>query len=139
MVYLLRTKEIVAIWCNADKFVERYNLKGFYTGMFISEVAEGQCFKIKATQDEVTYSNILFAMELNKVIDEPNVHTLIKESYKGLFENDVIRFNNERLYYRGVDDTDSMERDLANRDLEDEMRDFTDDLSEDEQSNLIVI
>ena len=30
----------VFIWCNADQFVNRYNLKGFYTGMFISEVME---------------------------------------------------------------------------------------------------
>jgi hypothetical protein len=127
MVYLLREKECVCIWCNADKFVEKYELRGFYTGMFISEVGEAYCNGIKAIQDEVTYSNVLFAMELNKVIDEPNVHSLIKESYKGVFENDVIKFNNARLYYRGVDDTDTMERELAERDLADEMKDNDDD------------
>jgi hypothetical protein len=133
MVYLLREKQGVYIWCNADKFVEKYELQGFYTGMFISEVGEAYQNGIKTIQDEVTYSNVLFALELSKVIDEPNVHSLIKESYKGVFENDVIRFNNDRLYYRGLDDTDSQERELAERDLEEEMRDFTDDLSDDEQ------
>ena len=103
MVDLLRQKECVCIWCNADKFVERYGLRGFYTGMFISEVGEASYYGIKVLQDEVDYSNVLFAMELNKVIDDENVHSLIKESYKGLFENEVIRFNNARLYYR--DDT----------------------------------
>jgi hypothetical protein len=133
MVYLLREKFCVCIWCNADQFVNKYKLTGFFTGMFISEVGEAFANGIDAVngvpvlQDEITYSNVLFAMELNKVIDEPNVHSLIKESYKGVFENDVIRFNNDRLYYRGIDDTDSLERDLANRDLEDELR-FFDDL-----------
>lgn len=28
--YYLKSKEIVAIWCNADEFVKRYRLKGFY-------------------------------------------------------------------------------------------------------------
>jgi len=124
MVYLLRQKDCVCIWCNADQFVEKYGLRGFYTGMFISEVGEAYGRGIKALQDEVTYSNVLFAMELNKVIDEPNVHSLIKESYKGVFENDVIRFNNERLYYRDIDDTDNMEHNLANRDLQDEFEDL---------------
>jgi hypothetical protein len=99
MVYLLRKKDCVFIWCNADQFVERYNLKGFYTGMFISEIREAYVHGIKALYDEVQYSNVLFAWELSKVIDEPNVLPLIKESYKGTFENDVIKFNNARLYY----------------------------------------
>lgn len=28
----------VCVWCNADVFFEKYNLKGFYTGMIISEL-----------------------------------------------------------------------------------------------------
>ena len=37
-VYLLREKkEFVHIWCNADSFVNKYDLKGFTTGMIISE------------------------------------------------------------------------------------------------------
>ena len=37
-IYLLREKNCVCIWCNANVFVKKYNLKGFYTGMIISEV-----------------------------------------------------------------------------------------------------
>jgi hypothetical protein len=38
-VELLRQKDnSIFIWCNADRFVNQYQLKGFYTGMFISEV-----------------------------------------------------------------------------------------------------
>ena len=134
MVYLLREKLCICIWCNADKFVEKYKLKGFYTGMFISEVGEAKYFGIEATQERIDNSNNLFASEFRKYESLITVHQLIKEHYNS-FECPVIQFNNDRLY-DSDDDTDSMERDLANRDLEDEMRDWTDDLSDDEQPDI---
>jgi len=33
-------EENVYIWCHANKFVEKFDLKGFYTGMFVSEILE---------------------------------------------------------------------------------------------------
>lgn len=132
LVYLLRQKFCVCIWCNADQFVRKYNLLGFFTGMFISEVGEAYAHGIKALQDEVTYSNVLFAMELNKVIDEPNVHSLIKEAYKGVFENDVIRFNNARLYYH---DEETI---LAARELEDEMKEADLNRNTDDNNHLLI-
>lgn len=39
---LLRTKETITIWCNSDMYAIRNNLKGFHTGMIISEVSEAQ-------------------------------------------------------------------------------------------------
>ena len=60
VVYLLREKECVCIWCNADQFVNRYGLKGFYTGMFISEVGEASWFHIKTDQATIDFSNELF-------------------------------------------------------------------------------
>lgn len=144
MVYLLREKECVCIWCHANQFVEKYGLKGFYTGMFLSEVGEAYYYDIKATQEQINYSNNLFSTELNKVIDDDNVHHLIKEAYSG--DDPVIQYNNTRLYYRegnqqalvekfetNDDDTMEQERLLAERDLEAEMRDWTDDLSDEEQ------
>jgi hypothetical protein len=98
MVYLLRQKECVCIWCNADKFVERYKLKGFYTGMFISEVEEAKYFKIDTSQEAVDYSNDLFANLVNRYIDTDNLHAEVKSLYIG--ECPVIRFNNDRLYTR---------------------------------------
>lgn len=98
MVYLLREKECVCIWCNADKFVEKYGLRGFYTGMFISEVGEANYFRITENQENVTYSNDLFANLVNKYIDEINILYEVKSSYIG--ETQVIQFNNDRLYYR---------------------------------------
>jgi len=37
---LVQKRDNVFIWCNSDSFVNLYGLKGFYSGMFISEVDE---------------------------------------------------------------------------------------------------
>lgn len=95
---ILRTKECVCIWCNADKYVERFGLKGFYTGMFISEVGEAHYFGITIGQNEVTYSNELFGQLMREMVESPNVLQEIKTTYVG--ECPVIKFNNERLYYK---------------------------------------
>jgi len=148
MAPLLREKLCVCIWCNADKFVEKYGLKGFYTGMFISEVSEAKYFGIKTSQEDVTESNDFFTWLLRRRIDSLNVLNEMKSSYIG--ESPVIQFNNERLYEREeneeesdeplidytddlsemeqpfFDDTDSMERDLADRDLQDEFENLID-------------
>jgi hypothetical protein len=137
-VQILREKLCVGIWCNADQFFNKYKLRGFFTGMFISEVGEAGCNRIETTQDKVTFSNEYFASEYRKYESLITAHQLIKEHYNS-FDCPVIQFNNDRLYERVEDDgTMESERLLADRDLDEEMKDWTDDLPEDEQSNLIV-
>jgi hypothetical protein len=102
IVYLLREKECVCIWCNADQFVNQYKLKGFYTGMFISEVGEAKYFRIKTDQPTIDFSNELFTKLVTENIDNPNIHSVLKESYVG--DDPVIQFNNDRLYYRDLND-----------------------------------
>src|ERR1035437_860766 len=58
LVYLLREKECVAVWCNADQFVGKYGLKGFYTGMIISEIDEALMFMHSG---EFSYANIQYS------------------------------------------------------------------------------
>jgi len=98
LVYLLREKECVCIWCNADQFVNRYKLTGFYTGMFISEVSEASWFHIKTNQNEIDFSNKLFTQLVTDHIDLDNPQPIIKENYVG--DSAVIQFNNDRLYFR---------------------------------------
>ena len=128
LVQILREKLCVGIWCNADQFFNRYKLKGFFTGMFISEVEEAAHFGIRITQDKIDYSNDYFASEFRKYESLFSVHSLIKEHYNS-FDCPVIQFNNDRLYERDdaqeAYDTMVMESNLAAKDLEDEMRDFT--------------
>jgi len=100
LVYLLREKECICIWCNADQFVNKYGLTGFFTGMFISEVGEANWFHIETDQAEVDFSNELFTQLVTENIDNEEIHTVLKENYAG--DSPVIQFNNDRLYYNEV-------------------------------------
>jgi len=99
---LLQKKNSIFIWCNADKFVNRHELKGLYSGMFISEVGEALYCGLSGTlQETVNESNDSFADMLGKVIDEPlyKAYRDIKQQYKVLAEsNPVAKYNYERLY-----------------------------------------
>lgn len=96
---VLKDKECVCIWCNSDLFVLELDLKGFYTGMIISEMSETEAYNIDATFDQINESNILFSTSIEKSIDFANSVNLVKEIYKNK-TNPVIKFNRERLYYR---------------------------------------
>ena len=103
MVPLLKEKDnSVFIWCNADKFVNRHELKGFYSGMFISEVSEATfCDLPNTPQSIVDESNNQFATIVGKVIDKPlyEAYKSIRQQYKILAENNnVAQYNYERLY-----------------------------------------
>lgn len=102
-VDLLRDKEdSVFIWCNADKFVERYDLKGFYTGMFISEVGEAYyCGLPDTEQPEVDESNYSFVEIMGECINYNSrlIHEIAKNRYGTLIDhNPVAKYNHERLY-----------------------------------------
>jgi hypothetical protein len=99
---LLPKKENVFIWCNADQFVKKYELKGFYSGMFISEVSEASFCGLPGTlQSTVDESNNSFAQWLGNVshlsVREAYYQTLDK--YEALAENNsVAKYNSLRLY-----------------------------------------
>jgi hypothetical protein len=98
-VYLLRDKETVCIWCNADGFVPKYELKGFYTGMIISEFGEADIYGIETKSGDIDYSNTLFAAALKESIDAPNFLESMKQKYDSGYNN-VIEFNKQNLYER---------------------------------------
>jgi hypothetical protein len=72
-VYLLRDKIGVYIWCNANVFVERNGLKGFYTGMIISEYEEALYECVNTTYHEIEESNVLFSNTIEESINKPNM------------------------------------------------------------------
>lgn len=101
-VSLLKNKECIYIWCNANMFVERHQLKGFYSGMFISEVNEAYyCGVENVNQIMVTLSNNFFASLLKKCI-EKDLHSIyiFMRKYYGKIgdENKVAFYNQQRLY-----------------------------------------
>ena len=103
VVPLLETKtDNVFIWCNADKFVNEYELKGFFSGMFISEVSEASYCGLPGTPQEVVdESNYGFCNIISKYInnDTNTIYENVKREYGVIAEeNSVALYNNLRLY-----------------------------------------
>lgn len=96
-VYLLRQKLCYGIWCNADEFFKKYELKGFYSGMIISELEEAYTYGINASLSEIDESNVLFGTTVAKYIDDEDLVSKIKSEYVS-DSNRVIQFNMHNLY-----------------------------------------
>lgn len=102
-VSLLKNKKHnVFIWCNADKFVNEHKLKGFYSGMFISEVGEAMYCGLPGTPQEVVdESNYGFCNIIAKHIngDTNVIYENVKKEYGIIAEdNSVAYYNHLRLY-----------------------------------------
>jgi hypothetical protein len=103
MVPLLSEKDnSVFIWCNADRFVNKFELKGFYSGMFISEVGEANYCGLQSTsQDVVDESNYGFVNIIAKHINENTeiIYNNVRNEYGVIAKNNpVALYNNLRLY-----------------------------------------
>lgn len=99
-VYLLREKICVCIWCNADVFVEKYGLKGFYTGMIISEYEEAIMCCVHTNSFWISESNTDFALAIKNSIDAENMLEKAKLLYEG--NTSVVEFNRNNLYYEAL-------------------------------------
>lgn len=103
-VELLQGKENIFIWCNADQFVKQYKLKGFSTGMFVSEVGEAMwCGLPDTKQAEVDESNDTFAQFMNEALSAGlgarDLKEDIRDRYGVLADvNKVAAYNNDRIY-----------------------------------------
>jgi hypothetical protein len=103
-MYLRGRKQTMCIWCHSDEYFFKNKLKGFYTGMFISEMDEAQQFLTDDVgQDVIDESNDRFAYIIGQNINEPLdiVYHRLVEGYGELVRtNPVVRYNYQRLYYR---------------------------------------
>ena len=99
---LMEKDNSIFIWCNADQFVNHHKLKGFYSGMFISEVGEAYYCGLPGTeQDSVDESNYGFVNMLSECINETQevMYDTIKTNYGKIAEkNPVALYNHNRLY-----------------------------------------
>jgi hypothetical protein len=104
MVEVLKDKECVFIWCNADEFVNKYNLKGFYSGMFISEYGEAYYCGVRyVRKGQVEESNDRFAAVVSSYINKgvKKLYESVRQEYGVLAEtNPIASYNNERIYLR---------------------------------------
>ena len=104
----LRGKQLIAIWCNCDQFIERHDLNALYSGMFISEVSEARYCGVQGDQAMVDESNSTFAVLLGNMLSETSMDLektfdMVLESYEELGEvNTVAKYNSDRFYYSKV-------------------------------------
>ena len=101
-VQLLRQKDCVCIWCNADKFVTKYELKGIYSGMIISEYEEALLYCVQGNPTQIQESNVLFAAAAQKAVasckeERREAFREFKESYRNP-ENPIIEFNSQNFF-----------------------------------------
>ncbi len=89
----------IYVWCHANIYFSRYNLKGFSTSMFISEVSESEYCGVHATQEQVDESNNIFATELGRLL----VTSPINEIYDVLKQNYISKSSNNKIAKYNVD------------------------------------
>jgi len=104
MVESLREKDnSVFIWCHASDFVDKHELMGFYSGMFISETIEAMvCGVNHVLQWMVDESNNEFCNILAESLDDSqeDMFDHVVTEYGKLAEvNPVAHYNHERLRF----------------------------------------
>lgn len=96
-VYLLKEKNIICIWCNADSFAKKYNLKGIFTGMIISDYEEALLFCFyDFTSKQIEESNSLFSGSIKKTINNQDFINEMKLNYCS-DNNAIIQFNQQNI------------------------------------------
>lgn len=99
-VMFLREKECVYIWCNANVFVNKYNLKGFHTGMIVSESIEANLYCLDYDIKPIEASNILFSncIKESLSLSSKDMYNYVRETYV-LPSNEIVNFNKENIFH----------------------------------------
>jgi hypothetical protein len=91
----------IYVWCYASAFLDQHHLKGFATGMFISELEEAWYMGVKTNAEEVEASNTKFVSILRRCLHLParEVYEAMMNKYK-IKDNAVVDYNRDRLVIR---------------------------------------
>lgn len=100
--YLKNTHNNIYIWCHASDFVKKHNLKGFSSGMFISEVSEATCCGIpNQSQQDVDIQCEYFCNLVGAVVEKPakEIYEFVSQEYGVLTDYcKMSKYNHKRLY-----------------------------------------
>lgn len=104
-VQFLRNKTIIGIWCFAGNFADRYNLQGFFTSNFISNLQEyydvglNEQKRIPICEHTIQSENIWFANTINTFIRENiSMETWINRLQTTSSDYAFVKYNYEALY-----------------------------------------
>jgi len=95
LVYLLKDKYCVGIWCHANDFFSKYKLNGYATGMVVSDSDEADYYNLNYKLSDIDFANNLLTDSFKLAIDSNDVRGLLLDNYNG--DSDVILFNKSNL------------------------------------------
>ncbi len=100
-VQFLRNKNCIGIWCNADRFAEKYGLHGLFTGMIISEIEEAVLYNIKVTEEEIVEENERLVKLTGEALQKCKGLSEIPEYIRthAPMDTPLQRFNYNNFYY----------------------------------------
>lgn len=101
----IKCNRVIAVWCHAKDFAERYGVKGFWSSMFISNKGEASANGIYTVSDKtITEQEILFCIRLNELIKNyvPMKTWIDKLKADADYTNPVVKFNYDGLRYYKV-------------------------------------
>lgn len=96
-VYLLKNKNCIGIWCYANGFFEKHNLKGFYTGMIISEIDEAYINAVMFKFEMIKESNDLLSKVLRTSLETDDILSNTLSHYDS-DDNTIVDFNKQNFY-----------------------------------------
>ena len=98
----IKCNRVIAVWCHAKDFAERYGVKGFWSSMFISNLMEAHYNHIYNTDaGTITHDETMFCLFTNYLIR----NNVPQENWIDVlckcvdFNDPVIRFNYSGLVY----------------------------------------
>ena len=88
----LRGKECIGIWCYASEFAKKYNIPGFWSGMYISEISEIDyvpkvkgdviCKDINEIHLDIENSNLQLTSILSKHLESNTLSKALEELHE---------------------------------------------------------
>ena len=98
---LLRDREVIGIWCNSDWYARLNSLKGFYTGMFISNQQEAEAYNFVALEPEVFEEVSQFAKRVNGLLKQgvPLCEWVERLRSEADLKKDFVKYNYDGLRY----------------------------------------
>ena len=99
---LKRSNQNIYLWCYANRFIKNNDLKGIFTGMFISDLQEAKQYNIEnVKKKDIDASNVFFSQTLGSYINKNNkiiYSKLISEYTLFAKDNKVAKFNVQNLF-----------------------------------------
>lgn len=97
-VEFLKDKQLIGIWCFANKFFETHGLLGIYSGMIISEPMEAVVFNVPYTHQNINESNTLFTKAVTQSITSTTPIEVFRNMYRS-DSNPVMIYNQDNFFH----------------------------------------